>query len=72
MKLIRKRILPLLLMALLLIAALPMQALAAEGDVGWTQYGRTGHATASGDTVRLPPFCSARRRTAITAPLRST
>ena len=51
MKLIRKRILPLLLMALLLIAALPMQALAAEGDVGWTQYGRTGHATASGDTV---------------------
>ena len=39
MKLIRKRILPLLLMALLLIAALPMQALAAEGDVGWTQYG---------------------------------
>ena len=29
MKLIRKRILPLLLMALLLIAALPMQALAA-------------------------------------------
>lgn len=80
MKLIRKRILPLLLMALLLIAALPMQALAVEGDVGWTQYGRTGHATASGDTVsfpgilpiRLPPFCSARRRTAITAPLRST
>lgn len=51
MKLIRKRILPLLLMALLLIAALPMQALAAEGDAGWTQYGRTGHATASGDTV---------------------
>ena len=51
MNLIRKRILPLLLMALLLIAALPMQALAAEGDAGWTQYGRTGHATASGDTV---------------------
>lgn len=51
MKLIRKRVLPLLLMALLLIAALPMQALAAEGDAGWTQYGRTGHATASGDTV---------------------
>ena len=37
MKLIRKRIQPLLLMALLLIAALPMQALAAEGDAGWTQ-----------------------------------
>ena len=51
MKLIRKRILPLLLMALLLIAVLPMQALAAEGDAGWTQYGRTGHASASGDTV---------------------
>lgn len=52
MKLICKRILPLLLMAMLLIAALPMQALAApDGDAGWTQYGRTGHATASGDTV---------------------
>ncbi|HPK16605.1 MAG TPA: SpaA isopeptide-forming pilin-related protein [Clostridia bacterium] len=52
MKLIRKRILPLLLMALLLIMALPMQALAApDGDAGWTQYGKAGHATASGDTV---------------------
>ncbi len=51
MKLICKRILPMLLMALMLIA-LPIQALAApEGDGNWTQYGKTGHATASGDTV---------------------
>lgn len=79
MKLIRKRILPLLLMALLLIAALPMQALAAEGDAGWTQYGQVMPRQAAIPSVfpgilpiRLPPFCSARRRTAITAPLRST
>ncbi len=52
MKLICKRILPMFFMALLLIAALPMQALAApDGDSGWTQYGRAGHAVASGDTV---------------------
>ena len=52
MKLICKRILPMFFMALLIIAALPMQALAApDGDSGWTQYGRAGHAVASGDTV---------------------
>ena len=52
MKLIRKRILPLLLMALLLIA-IPSVF---PGIL----------------PIRLPPFCSARRRTVITAPLRST
>ena len=47
-----KRILSLLLVALLFLMALPMHALASpDGDVGWTQYGKAGHATASGDTV---------------------
>ena len=76
-----KRILSLLLVALLFLMALPMHALASpDGDVGWTQYGKAGHATASGDTVSFqatPPTrslrcCSGRPRTAITARLRST
>lgn len=48
MKLQHKHILSLLLVAALMLTVLPMQALA---DTGWTEYGRSGHATASGDTV---------------------
>ena len=65
MKLIRKRILPLLLMALLLIAALPAaQVMLRQAAIPSVFPGIL--------PIRLPPFCSARRRTAITAPLRST
>lgn len=51
MKSILKRFVHLLMTLALILALLPVRALAVETDPGWTQYGKAGHATASGDTV---------------------
>ena len=51
MKSILKRFVHLLMTLALILALLPVRALAVETDPGGTQYGKAGHATASGDTV---------------------
>lgn len=51
MKSILKRFVHLLMTLALILTLLPVRALAVETDPGWTQYGKAGHATASGDTV---------------------